>query len=193
MARRTDAETRGFIRNIIADITGQTLSSRRIKLLTNPHAGNQIAFHPSTRYIYWIQVGSRYHQGLLDLLRAPVVHEAMNTKVKTPIIPLEVEEGEEIVRACANIQKRIQIRTHYEIEKHGWLRIKDRKLEVDALSLEWYRKHHFDIVWYIQFLMEEWNAAQDFDEPRRRFHRLIGIKRVRQAAMFREHCTDCNA
>jgi len=188
--RATPAKIREYIRQVVYLITGQKLTSRRIRLYQNPYADSRIAFDLATRKIYWIGIGSTYWKGPFEVLRAVSVHEAMNTRLEYEVAENDLLEAEEIAQAGDDTELRVAIRTKYEIDLRGWVRIRKRKLQADQLALEWYYENNFDLVPYIQFLIEEWNAAQQFSEPRRRYHRIIGAKRVRDAGIFFENCVN---
>jgi hypothetical protein len=180
----TPAQIREFIRAHVQDITGQRLASRRIRLFSNPRADSRIAFNLATRKIYWIGIATVYWRGSLEVLRAVVTHEVMNTYIKYSITDSELLEAKEIVAAGDDAQKRIAVRTLFEVTLGGWKRIRDRKLQVDRLCLEWYHAHGWDPVPYIYFLVEEWYATQEFSEPRRTYHGLICAKRIESAKRF---------
>lgn len=109
----------------------------------------------------------------------------MNTKAETQLTPEEMVLLTKLKKA-SSVRQRIAIRVHYEVKKRGWRRILARKLEVDLLSLAWLFDHGYSIMDYVQFLVEEWNEAMKFSPARRKYHRLIGVKRVHDAAHFLE-------
>jgi len=185
------AQVRELIRSQVFKITGQRLTSRQIVLRTNPRADSRIAFDLAKRRIYWIAIAPAYWQGPENILRIVVTHEVMNTRVEYNLTQDDLDEAEEIRKVGSDVKKRIAIRTRFEVRRKGWKRILERKLQTDRLSLEWLRDNGYELMPYIQFLAEEWNAANQFSQPRRRYHRLIGAKRVREAAIFFATCVEC--